>query len=85
MNVSFPLIFTGGKRLGRTYYPKRLGKILIYIADHSFYSNGNINRIVLELSLTFLHEITHVFHEGRTKKYHDCEQFFYNLIGEIGG
>ena len=72
LKISYPLIFTN-HRLGRACYPKRKGKILIYVADHLHYCTDNINRLIDELNITLLEEITHIFHEGRTPRKHDWE------------
>ena len=70
VNISYPFIVTN-ERLGRMYYPKSRGKILIYLANHSDFCNGDLNRIVKELNITILHELTHVFHEKRIRNNHN--------------
>ncbi len=60
IDIRFPLVFSN-KRLGTAWYPKRAGRISIYVANHSHMCNGNIERIMDELTITTLEEITHLF------------------------
>lgn len=73
-NISYPFVVTGYK-FGTMWYPKRLGKISVYLADIARATKGNIPLIVKELNQTILEELCHLY--ARTPNYH--ENFDKNL------
>ena len=68
MKISYPFVFTG-YGFGIAWYPKRLEKISIYLADLSFFYGGDVTEVVKELTITILEEMSHLW--SRSPKNHE--------------
>ena len=76
--ITYPL-YLHGRLLGRLRYPKRKGRIQIFLMDIGIACHRDDISLVQEINLTLIEEMTHEYDGRRVNPNHYYEDILHNL------